>query len=74
VQIHEEGRVNDPAFSFLQTIPVDPINYQRIRLWSGITSIGANLALIWGLASLAQRKPTWLLPVSGGVPRLAEGR
>jgi len=27
-----------------------------------------------GAASFAQRKPTWLLPVSGGVPRLAEGR
>ena len=25
-------------------------NYQRIRLWAGITSIGTNLALIWGLA------------------------
>lgn len=25
-------------------------------------------------ASIAQRKPTWLLPVSGGVPRRAEGR
>jgi hypothetical protein len=29
---------------------VDPSNYQRIRLWAGITSIGTNLALIWGLA------------------------
>jgi flagellar basal body-associated protein FliL len=29
---------------------VDSTHYQRIRLWSGITSIGANLALIWGLA------------------------
>lgn len=29
---------------------MDSPNYQRIRLWSGITSIGANLALIWGLA------------------------
>lgn len=29
---------------------MDPTNYQRIRLWAGITSIGANLALIWGLA------------------------
>ena len=28
----------------------DPSNYQRIRLWAGITSIGTNLALIWGLA------------------------
>ena len=27
-----------------------PSNYQRIRLWAGITSIGTNLALIWGLA------------------------
>jgi len=25
-------------------------------------------------ASVAQRKPTWLLPVSGGVPRRAAGR
>ena len=29
---------------------MDSPEYQRIRLWSGITSIGANLALIWGLA------------------------
>ena len=29
---------------------MDPTNYQRIRLWAGITSIGTNLALIWGLA------------------------
>ena len=29
---------------------MDPTLYQRIRLWAGITSIGANLALIWGLA------------------------
>jgi hypothetical protein len=29
---------------------VDSPNYQRIRLWSGITSIGANLGLIWALA------------------------
>jgi hypothetical protein len=29
---------------------VDPTRYQRIRLWAGITSIGANLALIWVLA------------------------
>lgn len=29
---------------------MDSPKYQRIRLWSGITSIGANLALIWGLA------------------------
>ena len=29
---------------------MDPASYQRIRLWAGITSIGANLALIWGLA------------------------
>lgn len=31
--------------------------YQRIRLWAGITSIGMNLAIIWGCALLA-----WLLP------------
>ena len=29
---------------------MDSTDYQRIRLWSGITSIGANLAMIWGLA------------------------
>jgi hypothetical protein len=29
---------------------VDPTRYQRIRLWAGITSIGANLALVWALA------------------------
>ncbi len=29
---------------------MDPTRYQRIRLWAGITSIGANLALIWVLA------------------------
>jgi hypothetical protein len=29
---------------------VDSTHYQRIRLWSGITSIGANLGLIWALA------------------------
>ena len=37
-------------FSFSQTLTVDPRKYQCIRLWAGITSIGANLALIWGLA------------------------
>lgn len=29
---------------------MDSTKYQRIRLWGGITSIGANLALIWGIA------------------------
>jgi len=29
---------------------MEPAKYQRIRLWAGITSIGTNLALIWGLA------------------------
>ena len=29
---------------------MEPTKYQRIRLWAGITSIGTNLALIWGLA------------------------
>ena len=32
---------------------MDPARYQRIRLWAGITSIGANLGLIWGLALTA---------------------
>ncbi|MCE9542105.1 MAG: hypothetical protein K8R38_01085 [Verrucomicrobia bacterium] len=48
---------------------MDPINYQRIRLWSGITSIGANLALIWGLALSAS---WWAMGFSGfgllGIP------
>ncbi len=29
---------------------MDPSQYQCVRLWAGITSIGTNLALIWGLA------------------------
>jgi hypothetical protein len=37
---------------------VDPTLYQRIRLWAGITSIGANLALIWGLALTS---PMWAI-------------
>ena len=48
---------------------MDPINYQRIRLWSGITSIGANLAMIWGLALSAS---WWAMGFSGfgllGIP------
>lgn len=40
----------DPAVVCPQISSVDPSNYQRIRLWAGITSIGTNLALIWGLA------------------------
>ena len=48
---------------------MDPINYQRIRLWSGITSIGANLAMIWGLALSAS---WWAMRFSGlgllGIP------
>jgi hypothetical protein len=43
---------------------VDPTPYQRIRLWAGITSIGANLALIWALALTsgvwAARFPSWI--------------
>jgi uncharacterized membrane protein (UPF0136 family) len=41
---------------------VDSTDYQRIRLWSGITSIGANLALIWGLALSAS---WWAMGFSG---------
>jgi hypothetical protein len=41
---------------------MDPANYQRIRLWAGITSIGANLALIWGLSLSAA---WWAAGVSG---------
>jgi flagellar basal body-associated protein FliL len=48
---------------------VDSTHYQRIRLWSGITSIGANLAMIWGLALSAS---WWAMRFSGlgllGVP------
>lgn len=29
---------------------MDPVSYQRVRLWSGITSIGLNLGIIWSLA------------------------
>jgi hypothetical protein len=32
---------------------VDSHSYQRIRLWSGITSIGTNLGLIWALTLTA---------------------
>ncbi len=30
-------------------------NYQRVRLWSGVTAIGSNLALAWGLYLLSPR-------------------
>jgi hypothetical protein len=43
---------------------VDPSNYQRVRLWAGITSIGSNLALIWGIALSAS---WWASGVSGAV-------
>jgi hypothetical protein len=43
---------------------VDSTHYQRIRLWSGITSIGANLALIWGLALSAS---WWAIEVRGAL-------
>jgi hypothetical protein len=43
---------------------VDSTHYQRIRLWSGITSIGANLALIWGLALSAS---WWASEVRGAL-------
>jgi hypothetical protein len=42
---------------------VDSPNYQRIRLWSGITSIGANLGLIWALAVSA----SWWATGSAGL-------
>ena len=41
---------------------MDSTDYQRIRLWSGITSIGANLAMIWGLALSAS---WWAMGFSG---------
>ena len=43
---------------------MDSTHYQRIRLWSGITSIGANLALIWGLALSAS---WWASEVRGAL-------
>jgi len=46
---------------------VDPSNYQCIRLWAGIPSIGANLALIWGLAISAA---WWADRFSGSVVTL----
>lgn len=41
---------------------MDPSNYQRVRLWAGITSIGTNLAIIWGLSFSAS---WWTNGVSG---------
>ena len=41
---------------------MDSTHYQRIRLWSGITSIGTNLALVWGLALSASM---WAVDISG---------
>ena len=41
---------------------MDPSNYQRVRLWAGITSIGTNLGLIWGIALSAS---WWARGVSG---------
>jgi len=49
----------------------------RIRDYAEFAESSAGGGLqesVAGGASLAQRKPTWLLPVSGGVPRRAEGR
>ncbi len=43
---------------------MDPSNYQRVRLWAGITSIGTNLGLIWGIALSAS---WWASGVSGAV-------
>lgn len=43
---------------------MDSTDYQRIRLWSGITSIGTNLALIWGLALSAS---WWASDVHGAL-------
>lgn len=34
-------------------------NYQRVRLWAGITSIGTNLAIIWALAISAKWWAVW---------------
>ena len=51
---------------------MDQSQYQRIRLWSGITSIGANLALIWGLAiSSAWWASGWSGPFFTSVALLA---
>ena len=43
---------------------MDSTHYQRIRLWSGITSIGTNLALIWGFALSAS---WWASDVHGAL-------
>lgn len=43
---------------------MDSTHYQRIRLWAGITSIGTNLALIWGFALSAS---WWASEYSGMV-------
>ena len=36
-------------------------NYQQVRLWSGIFSIGANLGLIWALYFASLSASPWLL-------------
>lgn len=51
-------------FSIPQKLLVDPTLYQRIRLWAGITSIGANLGLIWGLAVTS---PKWAHQFTGAL-------
>lgn len=35
-------------------------NYQRVRLWSGVTTLGLNLAIAWGAFLLAPRIEGWL--------------
>ena len=50
-------------------------SYQRVRLWSGVTSIALNLALAWGMFALAptvQRLlPHWPFPAQLGACLLA---
>ncbi len=44
---------------------MNPTAYQRVRLWAGITSIGANLGAIWLVALTA---PGWITLLPPGVP------
>lgn len=35
-------------------------NYQRVRLWAGVSTLGLNLAIAWGAFLLAPRLEVWL--------------
>jgi len=51
-------------FLFLRTRHEDLTSYQRIRLWSGMTSIGTNLWITWALAIIS----SWWLAMLGMEP------